>query len=56
MFAQYQIKNKFIKLIIIISFIIIIIPILSILIEVINIYGVMVGSIARYVITNNILL
>ncbi len=53
MFAQYQIKNKILKSIIIISFLIITIPLISILLEVIKTYGQITGSIARYVITTN---
>ncbi len=53
MFVQYQIKNKVVKNIIIILFLIILMPLLSTLLEVVRAYGTIVGSIARYVITTN---
>ena len=53
MFVQYQIKNKVVKNIIIILFLIILMPLLSTLLEVVSAYGTIVGSIARYFITTN---
>ena len=53
MFAQFRIENKIIRYFIIILFLFIVIPLLGILIDVIRIYGVMIGSKARYVLTTN---
>lgn len=55
MFAHYEIKNKYLKYTIILLFLIIFIPIFTTILDIIRIYGVMIGSIARYVITTNTL-
>ena len=55
MFAQYQIKNKLLRNIILIILFIILIPLICVLIDIIKTYGVIVGSIARYVIDTNML-
>ena len=55
MFAQFEIKNKVLRNTLLILLTIILIPLVSISIQVIKTYGTIIGSIARYVITTNML-